>query len=248
MFGISWPELHGALTHFPVALLITAAIFEVGAVLLRKPIGRVVSFWLLVAAVAMAVPALMTGWITGGSLFGKAARPPDVFVWHRAAVFTASGLALLLLAWRARSRDQLVGGALTASVLLILVIAGVIGFAGYLGGRMVFGTQTHEHATEHEGQSTHSESTGPSVDPKAVQAGQKLFQSNNCLSCHKMNGRGGTLGPELTQEGRHHADIAWQIEHLKQPDKLTPGSVMPSFAHLKPDELKALATYLVSRK
>ncbi len=31
MFGISWPEIHGALTHFPVALLITAAIFETGA-------------------------------------------------------------------------------------------------------------------------------------------------------------------------------------------------------------------------
>ena len=78
-------------------------------------------------------------------------------------------------------------------------------------------------------------------------AGETLFRSNNCLSCHKMGARGGTLGPELTLEGAKHPDLKWQIEHLKNPDKVTPGSAMPSFGHLKPEELRALADFLVSK-
>src|SRR5207248_2843815 len=126
-----WPELHGALTHFPVALLITAAVFEFGAVILQKPAGRLIGFWLLIAAVVMAVPALITGWITGNTLF-SAGSAPSLFVWHRAAAFTTAGLAVLLLLWRWRARDQLVGAALTLSTLLILVVATAAGYTGYL--------------------------------------------------------------------------------------------------------------------
>src|SRR5579871_776587 len=102
----SWPEMHGALTHFPIALLVTACVFEIGAALLHRPTGRLVSFWMLVAAVVMAVPALATGWMTGSQLFGGAPSLPSVFVWHRAAAFTTAGLAVVLLGWRAAARDR----------------------------------------------------------------------------------------------------------------------------------------------
>ncbi|HZO89371.1 MAG TPA: c-type cytochrome [Chthonomonadaceae bacterium] len=81
---------------------------------------------------------------------------------------------------------------------------------------------------------------------QAVQVGAKLFQGR-CLSCHKMGGTGGTSGPDLTHEARRHASIAWQIEHLKNPSKVHPGSSMPSFASLPPQQLRALAAYLVTR-
>jgi nitric oxide reductase subunit C len=77
--------------------------------------------------------------------------------------------------------------------------------------------------------------------------GQKLFAENNCQSCHKMQGSGGTTGPDLTHEAQRHADVAWQIEHLKDPAKVSPGSTMPSFAKLKPEELQALGSYLATR-
>ncbi|HZO90181.1 MAG TPA: DUF2231 domain-containing protein [Chthonomonadaceae bacterium] len=257
MSAFSWPEVHGALTHFPVALLITACVFEIGAVVSQRPAWRTVSFWLLAAAVVMALPTLAVGWVAGDTLFGKTPRPPDIFVRHRATAFATSGLALALLLWRIVSKDRLEGSARWGAVLLALLAAGGVGYTGYLGGRMLFGSQSQEqeHAEEHaEGhRGAHGEEPAAPgqprpVSPQLAATGQKLFQSRNCLSCHKMNGQGGTLGPDLTHEGQAHPDMGWQIAHLKHPDQVHPGSVMPSFAYLKPEELQALAAFLVTRR
>jgi mono/diheme cytochrome c family protein len=81
-----------------------------------------------------------------------------------------------------------------------------------------------------------------------VALGERLFRSSNCLSCHQLGGRGGAIGPDLAYEARRHADIAWQIEHLKHPDKVHPGSTMPHYDSLKPEALHALAAFLITRK
>ena len=256
----SWPEIHGALTHFPVALLITACVFDLAAALCRKPQGRLISFWLLVAAGVMAVPSLVAGWMTGDQLFGRAPEPPRIFVLHRGAAFATSGIALVLLAWRAKSRDQLAGGARAAS-LALMCLAGIgAAYTGFLGGRMLFGGQNqvtgHEahgggeaHAGDMHGEEPHPGAPRQSeVDPARVKAGERLFRNNGCTGCHKMNGVGASGGPDLTHEGQHQPDLQWQVEHLKNPAKMSPGSMMPSFARLKPDELKALAEYLVTRR
>src|SRR5690348_11461198 len=121
MRGLSWPELHGALTHFPVALLIMACAFEIGAALFRKAEWRIVSFWILVGAVVLAIPSLATGWITGGMLFAGPAQPPALFSHHRLAAFVTSALAVILLVWRIATHDRLAGIALTASVILAAI-------------------------------------------------------------------------------------------------------------------------------
>lgn len=248
----SWPEMHGALTHFPVAMLIAAAVFELVAHVRKNSTAHVASLWLLTTAVVMAVPTLFTGWMTGNKLFGGSPSPPVILVQHRLMAFVTSGLALLLLLWRLRTRDQLAGRALAASVALLLVSAGTVGITGYLGGKMVFGSQV---AVTHEAPPTESAVTRPVVhpnppriDPLLVAVGQRVFQSNNCLSCHRMDGIGGLMGPDLTHEGQHRADAEWQIEHLKAPDSVHPGSLMPSYAHLKPDALESLAAFLITRK
>ena len=87
-------------------------------------------------------PSLIAGWITGNELFSGVARPPAVFIWHRAAAFTTSGVALLVLLWRALARDRLAGGAGVRSVAATLVAAAVVGYTGYLGGVMNLGSQT----------------------------------------------------------------------------------------------------------
>ncbi|HLK61029.1 MAG TPA: c-type cytochrome [Chthonomonadaceae bacterium] len=93
-----------------------------------------------------------------------------------------------------------------------------------------------------------AEGSAPGTSGQAVSIGAKLYNSNNCQSCHKMNGQGGDAGPDLTHEAQRHSDAAWQIEHLKAPQKVHPGSTMPSYASLPPDQLSALASYLVSLK
>ena len=92
------------------------------------------------------------------------------------------------------------------------------------------------------------EQKSPGANAQDVLLGEKLFRSSNCFSCHQMEGKGNAIGPDLTHEAQRHADIAWQIEHLQHPDKVHPGSTMPSYSRLKPEELRALASYLVTRR
>jgi cytochrome c2 len=86
------------------------------------------------------------------------------------------------------------------------------------------------------------------VNSRDVALGEKRFRSSNCLSCHQWEGKGSAIGPDLTHEARRHADIAWQIGHLQHPDKVHPGSTMPHYDNLKPEELRALAAFLVTRE
>src|SRR5579872_2513039 len=102
---LSWPEVHGALTHFPIVFLLLAPFFDLGSVFLKKPEWRTVSFWMLVGTVLGAIPSLATGWITGNTLFPDGAIPPALFYQHRLVAFTLSGVALVLLAWRALAKD-----------------------------------------------------------------------------------------------------------------------------------------------
>lgn len=57
-------------------------------------------------------------------------------------------------------------------------------------------------------------------------------------------------GPDLAHVASrpYGAVKEWHISHLKDPQALNPGTVMPSFAHLPADELEALADYLLTLK
>lgn len=246
----SWPELHGALTHIPVAFLSAVAVFELGAIILRKPAWRVVSFWLLAGAVLVAIPTLITGWITGVDLkfIGPSAAPPEIFLRHRIAAFTLTGLATVLLLWRIRAHDQLQGKAYVGSVALTLLVAAIVTYTGFLGGRMVFGEPTSKTAQSSDYVPMAPGEKIPNVSPRLVADGEKLFQGLPCQSCHRMNGKGGINGPDLTHEARRHSDMDWHIRHLKDPTILKKDANMPPFDDLSPKELKSLAAYLATRK
>lgn len=258
---LSWPEIHGALTHFPIALLVMAAAFEVGAWLTKKERlrndWRTVSFWMMCGAVLMAVPALITGYITGRTLFSGPASAPQIFTWHWQAAVTTSVLATLTLLWRLKTRDQLSRAARGALVASLLVTVAFVATTGYLGGKMVFGDETAEAAPESVGdinepdeQRAGEPSTRnvPPVDAQLVATGQKLYEETRCQNCHRIDGKGRTNGPDLTKVGQRLPDINWHIEHLKNPQKLRPDSTMPSYEDMSPEELKALSAYLVSLK
>lgn len=42
--------------------------------------------------------------------------------------------------------------------------------------------------------------------------------------------------------------IPWHVAHLRNPGEVHPGTLMPSFAHLPEEELRALGAYLVTLK
>jgi mono/diheme cytochrome c family protein len=70
-----------------------------------------------------------------------------------------------------------------------------------------------------------------------------LIHIQGCKGCHSLDGKGGTLGPELDGVGSR---LTW--EQLKQrlvnPKKQKPPSAMPDYRHLSTSELQLLTDYL----
>jgi mono/diheme cytochrome c family protein len=246
--------MHGALTHFPIAFLIFAVVFDIGALLLKKPEGRLISFWMLVVGAFTCLPALATGWFAGNIMYGKSPSFPAIFTLHRAIAFVTTGFAFLLLSWRYFSRDRMKKPSLVGALVLGLLCALTVTYTGNLGGTMLFGGQTTETAadpaesTPPPAPATQNAPDDAAVPVALIENGKKLYASNSCNGCHKINGQGGAVGPDLSHAGRLNAGLNWQVEHLKDPQKFKPNSTMPPYAQLKPDELKALAEYMVSLK
>jgi len=255
---LSWPEIHGAVTHFPVALLMAGVAFDLAATVLRKDEWRTVGFWMLVVAVVMAVPSIVAGLMTAADLYGGPARPPDIFYLHRNAAFLTSALAAAALAWRVLKKDRLSGGARAGALLLSLAAAGTVGYVGFLGGRMVFGDESQNRPPTPPGTGAASGAREEPEDaeprdnaaPELVARGRTLFSQEDmaCLNCHTYEGAGGNVGPDLTRVGLEHSSLQWHIEHLKSPSSVTPGSTMPSYDRLPEEDLRALAAFLATRR
>lgn len=246
---VTWLTMHGAVTHFPIAMLIAGLLFELGAVLFKKPDWRPVSFWLLVTAVVTAVPSLVTGWMSGDIIYARA-TPSSTFTTHRLMAFLTSGIALVALLWRIAIKDKAQGATLAASLALSLVLFCCVSYTGYLGGEMTMGGDDTSSSADSGPVPTIMSSPvdAPKLDPALVAQGKDLYSQNGCSACHTMNGAGGHGGPNLTHEGSRRPDPAWQAAHLKNPAKMKPGSTMPAYDTLPDKQLQALGQYLVSNK
>lgn len=92
----------------------------------------------------------------------------------------------------------------------------------------------------------------------AVNRAKQLLNEKGCRACHVINGRGGTVGPDLTTAGEKspeqfnyerikgfHSQFTWQVAHLKNPKELVPETVMPNFGFSSADA-QALALLVMS--
>jgi hypothetical protein len=86
--------------------------------------------------------------------------------------------------------------------------------------------------------------------PQSAVPGANLFAESGCLNCHTYLGAGSAnLGaPNLTDIGKKGLGITVQVEHLKCPSCVTPGSPMPSFAAFSEAQLRDLAVFLEASK
>ena len=72
-----------------------------------------------------------------------------------------------------------------------------------------------------------------------------LFQQY-CASCHKINGQGGSLGPDLTSVGTRH-NLNFFAPFISDPGTVITGASMPGFHNtLSQDQINDLAAYLSS--
>ncbi len=75
-----------------------------------------------------------------------------------------------------------------------------------------------------------------------VNAGLRLYRDLNCAYCHKISGKGGSVGPDLGKVVGQETDD-WLKRHLRDPKAVNPGSAMPQMSLLD-DEIDALIAYL----
>jgi quinol-cytochrome oxidoreductase complex cytochrome b subunit/cytochrome c553 len=69
-----------------------------------------------------------------------------------------------------------------------------------------------------------------------------------CVGCHKIEGDGGTDGPDLTHEGTKH-DAATLRRWIEDPEQVDPDADMPAFGdRLSAAQLDAISGYLAARK
>jgi ubiquinol-cytochrome c reductase cytochrome b subunit len=84
------------------------------------------------------------------------------------------------------------------------------------------------------------------TDP-AIAHGQVLYTNLGCAGCHRIHGNGGAIGPDLSYEGDTRPEREWHLKHFKDPQSVSPGSIMPKFP-LTDAELHDLTSYMLSLK
>lgn len=95
------------------------------------------------------------------------------------------------------------------------------------------------------------------LNQEQVEKGAELFMTKTCMACHTVRGTTamGVLGPDLTHFGSRLTVAAGILDNnmtnlkkwIANPPAIKPGSLMPKL-DLTPDEVEALATYVMSLK
>jgi ubiquinol-cytochrome c reductase cytochrome b subunit len=78
--------------------------------------------------------------------------------------------------------------------------------------------------------------------PDFAVAGALLYQKSQCGSCHAVNGVGVKLGPPLNGLKQRRTQ-RWVQDHFRNPQALSPGSIMPPY-QFTPDEMEKIVAYL----
>jgi cbb3-type cytochrome c oxidase subunit II len=114
------------------------------------------------------------------------------------------------------------------------------------------------------------------LQPEVIVQGREVYIREGCTTCHTQQVRAVVtdvglgpvtrygdvifedpevlgserIGPDLMHAGSREPtdDVAWVIQHLRDPRAIRPWSAMPSYAHLSETDLAALAEYVVSLK
>jgi len=140
MFGYDWPRLHAALNDLPVGLLLAAVLFDLLAVVTKRPSFRQVGVWtMLVGAV-------------GGALAVLSGLQAEEHISHGDAVHrvmeTHEQLGLITLAvfgilalWRILRERRMGAGERALSLAVSIVGVGFLVATGVYGGKLIF-----EHA------------------------------------------------------------------------------------------------------
>ena len=87
------------------------------------------------------------------------------------------------------------------------------------------------------------EATGVDWKKADTASGRALFGEVRCVSCHAVNGRGGTMGPELSRIG-DKVRREWLFSYLKDPHREQPNTTMLEY-RLTDAQVRDLTAFLL---
>lgn len=137
---MSWlpmESVHPLVVHFPIALLLTAVVLDVLALILKRPPLHRVGLWNLTLGTLGAGMAVWTGYRAAG-IATHTFEIHQVMELHRRLGIATLVLAGLVVAWRLWKRDDLGSQARLLMFLVLLVMIGTLAYGAHLGGRLVY--------------------------------------------------------------------------------------------------------------
>jgi len=171
-----------------------------------------------------------------------------IFKWPETVILATVGIPTLLLIllilvpFYDRRRERRIARRPVAVVAALLVIASM-------------GVLTYKGATAKESLGSENLQFVPDwVKQQGLsaqgEAGAKIFAVAGCMGCHTYLGAGSpNLGaPDLSAEGAKGRGEKFQIDHLKCPSCVNPGSPMPPFTSFTDEQYQQLATFLEESK
>jgi uncharacterized membrane protein len=133
-----WPKLHGASTHFPVALAMAAALFDGLGAVWRKDSPRkaqlhAAGYFTIILGALGTFPAVLSGlFMTKGKLLGH-----DALLFHHLFVWPAFAGLVGLGVWRAMVGERASRRGFAAYLTVLFLTAGLMAGAGYWGGELI---------------------------------------------------------------------------------------------------------------
>lgn len=132
-----WAEVHGATTHFPIALIFAAALADTAAVIWwTRPAGgklRAAGAYAIFAAALGSVPAVVSGLVlTRGEMLGTGALR-----WHHLFAWPAFTLLIAVAVWRALRGAALTRRSCTGYLVAVYALAALIAATGRWGGELL---------------------------------------------------------------------------------------------------------------
>lgn len=128
-------------------------------------------------------------------------------------------------------------------------------YCGAQHANMAFQVVAHAPAEYDAWLAAHAQ---PAPEPQApfLRQGKQAFHDHGCGQCHVVRGTSaaGTLGPDLTHVGSrltlaagiYPNSVGALAGWIAGSQQLKPGNRMPSFGHIPPEDLRAIAAYMHS--
>jgi len=135
-----WVKMHGATTHFPIALVMASALFDLASLVVPENAGksrragfRAAGFYTLILVALGSIGAVLSGLvISRGQLWGR-----GNLACHHTFRWPAFGLLTSVAVWRLVVGIHASNRAFRLYLGIALITAALMGAAGYWGGELL---------------------------------------------------------------------------------------------------------------